>query len=377
MNGLIDNPMLQFGMGLLGGNYGPNSRAAFANAMKGGMLGLQQAGVSQARQAQTQAAQQRAALQQQQLQMAMAAAAKKKKEEEQMQQLISQKYPQLLSYPPDIQKQIISKELMSPYEQPRMIQDAAGYQRYASGPQAGQRVFPDVVAPPKTPLVQFMGSADEKMAEFAGKGIEARIGGFRESAKAANDLQSSLNRFQMAMEQAKGTGSDEKMKLVLRQYGKMFGFPIDETKLANAQQIEMAGKTMVAEQLRMNTGPQTDFDARFTSEYMPGLENTTEANRAAINYMGSSNKIKQIAGNLANSAYSTVSKGGFEAANEIVSRADQIVSNSPSVIQVQTEQGPSWVYFKDFYNAKRRKGMKDMDILQLWMSQANAARGGQ
>lgn len=84
MQAFFDNPMTSVAMGLLGGNYGPNSRAAFANAMKGGMLGLQQAGVSQARQAQTQAAQQRAALQQQQLQMAQAAAEREKREEEEM-----------------------------------------------------------------------------------------------------------------------------------------------------------------------------------------------------------------------------------------------------------------------------------------------------
>ena len=76
-------------MGLLGGNYGPNSRAAFANAMKGGLLGMQQAGVSQARQAQTQLAQQRAALEQQQMMMRQAAAKQQQKEREQFEAWVS------------------------------------------------------------------------------------------------------------------------------------------------------------------------------------------------------------------------------------------------------------------------------------------------
>lgn len=77
MQAFFNNPLTSVAMGLLGGNYGPNSRSAFANAMKGGMLGMQQAGVSQARNAQTQ--------------MLMAAAAKKKKEEEQMRQWAASK----------------------------------------------------------------------------------------------------------------------------------------------------------------------------------------------------------------------------------------------------------------------------------------------
>ena len=368
----LNNPWTQVGVGILGGNYGRNSGEAFANAMKGGLLGMQQAGVSQARQAQTQ-------MYQQQMMTAQAAAKKKQEEEERMQQLVTQKYPHLAGYPPQLQQEIIQKELMSPYEQPKIIKGADGYNYYGSGPQMGQRVLPGVVAAPKTPLVQIMGdTANTEMAKFAGKGIESRVQGYRESAKSANELQSSLNRFQMAMEQAKGTGSDEKMKMVLRQYGQQFGFPIDETKLQNAQQIDMASKSMVADQLRMNTGPQTDFDARFTGEYMPGLANTTEANKAAVNYMGSTNKIKQIAGNMANSAYTAASGGGgFTAANEVLTKADQIASNAPGVIQINTANGPSWVYFKDFYNTKRRKGMKDAEIVDAWMGQADAARGVQ
>jgi hypothetical protein len=75
----LNNPWTQVGVGILGGNYGRNSGEAFANAMKGGLLGMQQAGVSQARQAQTQMAQQ-------QMMMAQAAAKKKQEEEEQMRQ---------------------------------------------------------------------------------------------------------------------------------------------------------------------------------------------------------------------------------------------------------------------------------------------------
>ena len=78
----INSPYTSLGMGILGGNYGPGSNAAFANAMKGGLLGMQQAGVSQARQAQTQMAQQQLLMQQARLK-------REKEEREQMEAWIS------------------------------------------------------------------------------------------------------------------------------------------------------------------------------------------------------------------------------------------------------------------------------------------------
>ena len=77
MAGFMNDPLASLGMGLLSGNYGRNSKEAFANAMRGGLLGMQQAGANQSRQAQTQMAQQQLAMQQQQL-----AIAKKKREAE-------------------------------------------------------------------------------------------------------------------------------------------------------------------------------------------------------------------------------------------------------------------------------------------------------
>lgn len=40
-NKFANDPMTMMGMGFLGGNYGPNSRAAFANAMQGGLRAAQ------------------------------------------------------------------------------------------------------------------------------------------------------------------------------------------------------------------------------------------------------------------------------------------------------------------------------------------------
>ena len=108
----------------------------------------------------------------------------------------------------------------------------------------------------------------EQMYEMMGREVEDRIGAYREEAKTARSFQDSLNRFSMSLEQFGDTGKQEPLIKSLREMGQMIGVPVDESKLADAQAVDQAAKMMVAEQLRQNKGPQTDFDARFASEYM-------------------------------------------------------------------------------------------------------------
>ena len=69
MNGLLNNPYLTLGMGLLSGNQGVTKGAAFSNAMGGGLLGLREARRAQ----ELQSIQQQRALQQQAVMQSMAA----------------------------------------------------------------------------------------------------------------------------------------------------------------------------------------------------------------------------------------------------------------------------------------------------------------
>lgn len=211
-------------------------------------------------------------------------------------------------------------------------------------------------------------AADEKLYETMGKGVEGRIGEYRASAKGATDLLSQVNRFSMAMERLGKTGQAEERKKQIRAYASSWGFPIDEAQLASAQGVDQAAKTMIAEQLRLNKGPQTDFDAEFTGEFMPSLKTTTEANKGAISYMRSTNKLKQLFGQLANQAYSAQ---GFDQINAKLQEVDNYAMSAPSVIKAPNG---AWVMFNDFYNAKKRKGVGTKQILDSWLSVADEAR---
>ena len=137
----LNNPWTQVGVGILGGNYGRNSGEAFANAMKGGLLGMQQAGVSQARQAQTQMAQQ-------QMMMAQAAAKKRQEEREQFEAWVSTLPPQeqaMARGNPELYKTMMTQKYQQQYAPPTAPTVAPSevreHQYYMSLDKAGREEF--------------------------------------------------------------------------------------------------------------------------------------------------------------------------------------------------------------------------------------------
>lgn len=66
-----------------------------------------------------------------------------------------------------------------------------------------------------------------------------------------------------------------------------YGLNFNEKFLDKATSLEAASNLLVAEQLRLNKGPQTDFDALFTQSFIPSLGLTNAANQEIISYMRS------------------------------------------------------------------------------------------
>ena len=202
--------------------------------------------------------------------------------------------------------------------------------------------------------------SQEEWAKARGKAFEGRINTYNENAKNAANLQGQLNRFAMAMANAE-TGPLEERAKVLREFAGSWGFPIDENALSNAQSIDAAAKAMAAEQLRMNKGPQTDFDARFTQEYLPSLAKMGDANREIMNYQSSVNRLQQIYGRMANSAWGD----DFQTSLGTLNRIDQMAMQTPAVIQ--NKQTGQWATFEQFYRAEKKAGASDQDIIDSWI----------
>ena len=174
----------------------------------------------------------------------------------------------------------------------------------------------------------------------------------------ANALAQQLTRFQM---QAEGleTGPLENRMQALREFGASIGIPVDENALASGQSLKAASLNLVANELRKNKGPQTDFDAEFTASFVPSLGNTNAANDEIINYMQSANRIMTIYGGMAaDMPYDT------READSFITKLQRDQMNTPAVTKFNGE----WITFNEYYREakKRDRTMSDMQILEMW-----------
>ena len=245
----------------------------------------------------------------------------------------------------------------------------------------GPRYVPESMAAGMTPhdspsTVIDMGGGSDKYWETVGKALPTRISGYTDRAKAARDLQNSLLRFRGAMERIGDTGPWEARAKQLREFAGSWGYPINESELSSATAVDQAAKMMVAEQLRMNKGPQTDFDAQFASEYLPSLGKPSEANNEALEYMSSVARLQSLLGSMATAAYNT---GDFKSAFGVINNIDDIAGRIPATIKrvITNEDGEAeshWVMFDEYYRDAKQEGMGDMEIIDEWLAAAETAR---
>jgi len=197
---------------------------------------------------------------------------------------------------------------------------------------------------------------------MAKKALEAR-NELIQGGRTARGLMNNLMRFQMNSEGIE-TGPLEDRLQALRQFGASIGVPVDETALARGQSLRAASLLLVAEELRKNKGPQTDFDAKFTENFVPGLGNTTQANQEITNYMLSANRIMTIYGGQATDMPYTVKE-----ADTFVNDLQQKQQDTPAVTKFDGE----WITFEEYYQDAKQESratgasLTDAEILEKWL----------
>lgn len=167
------------------------------------------------------------------------------------------------------------------------------------------------------------------------------------------------------------TGPGTKTMARLSELGAQFGLPVDMDRLSQIQSVEAAAGAMVAEQLRLNKGPQTDFDARFQATIMPGLGTTNEANEQINKYLTSKSQIEVSLANVANNNRTF----DFDKDRVVMQQVQDYSANIPAAIDDKT--GKNWEYFSDFrisYMANNR-GASDQDVIEAWLQKAREAQG--
>jgi len=211
----------------------------------------------------------------------------------------------------------------------------------------------------------FGGQVDQgqgKWMDEQAKSVIGRADVIREAGTQSRNYMNQISRFESIFEGAE-TGPYEQRMQALREFGASIGMDVNDVKLGQGQSLNAAAFDMIAQQLRMNKGPQTDFDAEFTSRFLPSLGNTEEANRQIINYLKSVNLLQGIYGNMV-----TGLSEDFGEARGTVSSTERLSMNTPAVANINGQ----WVQFSEVYEAGRARGMSPEEILEDWRQDTGA-----
>jgi len=208
----------------------------------------------------------------------------------------------------------------------------------------------------------YLNMGSNELAKQIYKDIQTQRATYREDALKANSRLSAFNRIGSILKSTP-TGGFEKTKQQVRDVLTKMGLSrmIDTNAYADAQSLEAATNLLVAEELRANKGPQTDFDARFAGTYVPRLGATTAANQEIVKYGKSSAMAQALIGKAANQLRS--SDPDVEAkAVEI----NDIAMSIPTVIFASENSPP--LYFSEF--AEKHRSEDPMDVLRAWVEMA-------
>ena len=156
------------------------------------------------------------------------------------------------------------------------------------------------------------------------------------------------------------TGGFAETKNTLLGLADRLGVQVDTNELGRLQTVNAIASQLVAAELRQNKGPQTDFDARFTQTFLPGLGQQKSANDAIISYMNSRNLRDALIG-----SYASTNRN-FDASDVNVMRNVNIIRQTVgSVIYKDSEP----VTLEEFVTVNRAEGKSDSEILLDWYAE--------
>ena len=213
---------------------------------------------------------------------------------------------------------------------------------------------------------------NDKYYDAIGKDIATMQSTHRERGELATSSLNALNELNTAIVNFGETGPDEHTKQKLRVMASKYGMGslIDESKMSNGQYVEAIKNRMVAEELRRNKGPQTDFDAKFAGTYIPGLGTSTEANKALMNYSKSISLQQTIFSNMS----ASIRLSDFDNAQNTIREIDQLSLMSPGAME---RNDGTWITFNEFFNSdlEQIKSMSAQERLQEWSNRYKQRMG--
>ena len=192
-----------------------------------------------------------------------------------------------------------------------------------------------------------------------GKELIERTKSYQQAGQTSNALLQNIRNLQATLEGI-DQGPLEQREYKLRNFAASIGFPVDRVKLTQGQTATAVGSAMVIEQLRLNKGPQTDFDAQFQSTVLPGLGMTAGTNQQLVEYMTSIHLLNTIYGREAGKAQGLEYKEG----NAILNPLDELSTTVPAVAKIEGK----WVQFSKYYEKSKSLNPQadGLEIVKNW-----------
>lgn len=252
----------------------------------------------------------------------------------------------LVEKEPTLSTAVMSYLLRDPKQAPAVLQQYALWK--AEGNEGGLNEFLTLARPTTT----------IDLGTPQNKALTQNLEKYMTSASTASNSLQALGYLQM-LGGTVATGPFEQTKATVRALAASLGVPVDETQLGNAQQLEAFTNNLVAEELRKNKGPQTDFDAQFSKSFLPSLGDTPEAFQMKLKYLRSRNLRDVLIGNYVNDNITFDDTTKDLATRKQASKYDLSI---PSVTQVEGQ----YLTLADFYEQGRNDGLNDQQILDEW-----------
>jgi len=214
----------------------------------------------------------------------------------------------------------------------------------------------DKILAPSSSMSISLGGDDALTKEYA-KQIPEALKSFTDRGQSSTRQLSALNRVGAALSGV-DTGGLAETKRSIMTLADRLGIPVDENALTDAQQIQAFSAQLIAEELRQNKGPQTDFDAMFAERYFPSLGKTPKANQEILSYLRSRTLLDSMIGRLASTRpYS------YEGDKELLTKINRLSNTVGGVISIG---GGQFMTFEQFVDQFKKANVANEDILLQW-----------
>ena len=162
----------------------------------------------------------------------------------------------------------------------------------------------------------------------------------------------------------------------IRERAAAIGFPINEDDLTDQQRLRGLTARLVAEELRLNKGPQTDFDAQYAASYNPSIGVTQEANQQLLNDYKAFNALSNTIGQVAAGRKLTFTGEGNDL--QLSQQVNQYRTTLGSVVRISHDPNnpanDEYVLFNDYADEMRADGKSAREILDSWGALADKMR---